>query len=489
MPTLLIRADAGTAIGIGHVMRMLALGQAWRGGGGRVVFVTSSPPRLVERLVREGFDVRDAAALGTSLESLAALALHERCAWIALDGYMFDAAFTAALRRSGLRVLQMDDHAHQPTYNADLLVNQNPGAETLSYAINPDGRLLLGPRYALLRQEFLRHAPVARALEHSPLRILVTFGGADPENFTLRALEVLDKLNLSDLAVMVLVGAANPHRETLVAFARRSALALKFRDNVEDMATCLFEETDVAFASASSTWFELAYAGVPAVLVQTAANQRMLSEAIRRGGEALVLPEYEPHVWSKLLRGWLSDRKESAGVMPGSVVDGRGGRRIMDEMRSACVTLRPATPADKDDLFHWRNHLSVRNCSRQREEIPYADHCRWFSRVLEDPNRFLLIATVGDITLGVIRLDRDRLMDKAEISVYLVPAMQGQGWGVAFMLAGLRWCKRNVGVSRVVAEILPENIRSIRMCEEAGFMRLENELAVDFRAQEVACLS
>jgi UDP-2,4-diacetamido-2,4,6-trideoxy-beta-L-altropyranose hydrolase len=55
---LVIRADANPHIGTGHVMRCLALAQAWQAQGGEVIFVTacSSDP-MRRRLSEEGFQV------------------------------------------------------------------------------------------------------------------------------------------------------------------------------------------------------------------------------------------------------------------------------------------------------------------------------------------------------------------------------------------------------------------------------------------------
>ena len=104
--TLLIRADAYRAIGTGHVMRCIALGQAWKVNGGNVLFTSYCESDVLQsRLNEEGFSyipIQKPHPHPSDLDSITAL-LDNLCATeqrdriiVALDGYHFDGLLPAA---------------------------------------------------------------------------------------------------------------------------------------------------------------------------------------------------------------------------------------------------------------------------------------------------------------------------------------------------------------------------------------------------------
>ena len=57
MDRLIIRADGSSTIGAGHIMRCLALAQAWRSYGGKATFLSyCTSDALCGRIMEGGFD-------------------------------------------------------------------------------------------------------------------------------------------------------------------------------------------------------------------------------------------------------------------------------------------------------------------------------------------------------------------------------------------------------------------------------------------------
>src|ERR1700730_16540434 len=196
---LLIRADAGERIGAGHLMRCLALAQAWLDTGGRAEFLSASMPPLLEaRLVSEQISLTLLSAnAGSDCDAQATVARARQIGarWIVVDGYQFGAKYQQRLKEADCRLLFIDDYGHCDYYCADLILNQNFYAHEDLYARRENyTRLLLGTRHALLRREFWSWKDFRRKIPRVARKLLVTLGGADPCNVAAKVLHALRDL-------------------------------------------------------------------------------------------------------------------------------------------------------------------------------------------------------------------------------------------------------------------------------------------------------
>lgn len=295
--TLLFRVEASAAIGTGHVMRCLALAQAWQTSGGKAIFaVATELGRLQQRVRDEGIAIHLlSVALGSIEDGVKTIALAKQLGanWLVVDGYDFDARYQQQIKAAGLKLLFIDDYGHATHYYADLVLNQNVCADERLYANRePDTQLLLGTRYVLLRQEFLSWQTWQRQIPKIAKKVLVTLGGGDPDNVTLKVINALQQVEVQALEVVVVVGGSNPHYEQLKTVAQQSQVSISLQQNVTNMPE-LMAWADVAIAAGGSTNWELAFMGLPSIIVVLADNQRAIAQKLAELGAAVSLGWHE----------------------------------------------------------------------------------------------------------------------------------------------------------------------------------------------------
>jgi len=263
-------------------------------------------------------------------------------AWVMLDGYHFDEAYQQWVKRMGHQLLVIDDMAHLKHYYADIVLNQNLHAEQLHYSCEPHVRLLLGTKYVLLRREFLTWKDWRRKIPGIARQVLVTLGGGDPDNHTLKVIQALQKVDVSGLEATVVIGATNRHEDKLEKAVRKSSIPIRLVRNAENMPE-LMAWADVAVSAAGSTVWELMFMGVPAILVSVADNQKQIVVSAEAAGVAI-------HV-NPTSAGWT---KKIAEELQMSVLDAKvrstfsyGGRSLVDgvgrtRVLQAIQAMRPA---------------------------------------------------------------------------------------------------------------------------------------------------
>jgi UDP-2,4-diacetamido-2,4,6-trideoxy-beta-L-altropyranose hydrolase len=482
---VLIRSDASPTIGSGHIARLLPLARALRKHGSHVAFACRQlPGHRLDALADEGFQtfalpdrypdedphqaIESMLPWQADIDALAQALEHQTAFdWIIVDHYGLDHHWQAAARRWAPRIAAVDDLATR-TYDVDLLLNQNLSGTPQAYAslLPADCQTLLGPRFAMLRDEFC-----CAAIEIKPQakRVLVNFGGFDAALQTHHAMLAL--ADLHELDVDFVAGAANPAWDRMAAMAADRP-NWRLHSFVSDFYR-LMTDADLFVGAGGGTSWERAAMGLPTICIAVSNNQRPNGEAMALSGAHVYLGPREQVSVEQLRQaiGFVAGNQGLRQSMAGrsrQLVDGRGAQRVAAALAGAVLQVRQASVDDAQLLFDGRNAEAVRRWSLETGEIEWQAHQNWLSASLSNAQRLLLIAETDDGPVGVLRYDLRG--SAAEVSIYLFEGRFGLGWGRALLDRGeafvtARWPQ----LTTITAQVLPANQPSLKVFREAGF--------------------
>lgn len=494
--TLLIRTDASTQIGSGHLMRCLALSQAWQKWGGQSVFVsvcdTESLRRRVQATGAQFVPLQAAHPAASDLQNTLSTARDFRPHWLVLDGYHFDSDYQKALREAGFRLMVIDDTCHLNRYHADILLNQNVTAAKFSYRCEGSTTLLLGTRFVLLRPEF-RSIPLRpRVFDGSGNRVLVTLGGADPCNASLKVVEALEDITAGNLALRIVVGPSNSHTKTLSSKISSLKGSTEVLVNPPDMSE-LMTWADLAVSAAGSTCWELAFMGTPAVVIVTAQNQLGIAEELSRLGvavnmgwaEQVVAPALAATIAELLSAG---SRRTQMSLLGQRLVDGDGVDRVIMHLTGQSIRLRSVREEDRMILWTWANEPAVREESFSSPPIDWDEHLEWFSAKLRDPGcLFLMAVDKEDNPVGQVRFDVcEQKPGEATISVSVASQCRNQGYGTKIIASASQRLWDETPTRAIHAYVKADNTASVVAFSKAGYC---HELLTRVQGQQAVVLT
>lgn len=274
------RVDASETIGAGHGMRCvtLAIGLKQRlkqlGMKADFHFVSTKSAQLLVSLYRQnGFLHSVVDTVDSSVDHIKA------DVWI-VDHYQLDRVFEQTLTNRNLKVMVIDDLANR-MHDCHLLLDTNfleNYKNRYNELVNESCRLLLGPSYAILREEFYALSEVqCKALR----QILICFGGSDPHNMTMFALNALRLLDDNCIEANVVINdnhkARNEISEQIQRINSKTIHKVQLHINSRNMSHLMQTATLMIGAGGSMHW-ERCVIGLPAIIISVADNQRETSQ-------------------------------------------------------------------------------------------------------------------------------------------------------------------------------------------------------------------
>jgi len=480
---ILFRADASPLIGSGHLMRCLALANELQSQGARCAFLVreQSLGQLGDSVKAQGHELlllpggatnaaqqeEDASMCRSALAGLVP------ARWLVVDHYALDARWEKAMRPVANAVMAIDDLANRE-HDADLLLDQNlvPEMEQRYESKLRSGcRQLLGPRYALLRREFWHQVDALRGVGILQPRLLLMFGGADPQALTLRVLRILVAqgwLGEVDVVAGSLFLQLDELRSLLTQLPQARLHVASF-----DIAN-LMRRADLALGSPGVSSWERCCTGLPTIAISQADNQEEIGAALARVGAHLYLGRAEDlgdediRAALQVMCGtpWL---RQAMAIASLRVCDGGGALRVANVLLRSAMQIRPAGITDATLLFTWRNDERTRRQSLNACELNYSAHVDWMTRTLANPDEILLLGLESGVPAACVRFSISG--ERARVSIYTDPARHGQGLGSAALKAASSWLRLVRPELRIIeADVLQDNIASITMFRVAGYI-------------------
>lgn len=338
MKFALVRCDATSSIGGGHVGRCLAIAEELAEAGWRVEFsVGPEATKVFPRLAASNFGIHTfkAGAVADTNNLEACLSAGKRADLIIVDHYEIDWSFERACRRFSDRILVFDD-ATGRLHDCDWLLDAAAESDQPYAGRVPSGaEILYGIRFALVRQEFVKARSTALSRRDGrPVRnILISFGATDPWNASSAVLRALS--GTISCAATIVLSSQGRHIDEV----QRHCAEMGHRLVVDptEMAPLLIE-ADLAIGAPGSAAYERAALGVPSVMVLLAENQRGIAAAISASGAAVLAGELDANLPARLIR-IVSDlcidarKRVEMAHAAASLIDGRAAARVMDVIR------------------------------------------------------------------------------------------------------------------------------------------------------------
>lgn len=277
---IFIRVDGGQKLGLGHVMRGINLAKSLRKESGfKIVFLFKGNSLVKKLLDESGFSY---LALNGENEELK---LYSKRDVFITDSPSLNSFYLKQIKDKVGLLVSVYYGGKRMHYPVDVLINPNLNQSKVS--MNAGTKYCGGGKYAILGEKYVSLFKKRKEISRQVKKILICFGGSDPNDITLRLVKILGRKEFSDLNVYVVAGQGYACLESLkqaIGQARNMKLKIAVRD-----ISALMRRVDLAILSGGVLMHEAGVLGVPSIILCHNAEQNAEARAFHGYGMAFNL--------------------------------------------------------------------------------------------------------------------------------------------------------------------------------------------------------
>lgn len=279
-----IRVDGSSEIGLGHLVRCLALAQMLKNDFEISFVCIRIPDKTKEEILNLNFNLIIIQQENEILDIL------KKNDIVVIDHYQLDLNYHKKIKALNVKVICIDD-IHDKEFDADLIINHAPSANKNNYVSGPDTKYALGIEYALLRPNFLKAAQKVDSKNYNT-NVFVNFGGSDYLNLSEK---VIDKLITFDCVsrIELVIGAANKNYKHL-QFKYKNCKIINIHYAIsEEKIISLLEECYFAIVPSSGMLFEALALNCYTLSSTYINNQETIFNGFKNGNMIFPLNSFE----------------------------------------------------------------------------------------------------------------------------------------------------------------------------------------------------
>ena len=318
-----IRVEMGGKIGSGHFFRCLALAEELKKRKKTVIFLSSNKKEIHDHL-RKKFPYLVLEEKTENKKIQKCKELMNKIKFLIVDLPENEEEYGIKLENYGIALI---NDLGGIKIHSKILINGSIVKKFHKYKIkNINTKSLIGPKYMLIRKEFVENRDKVKITKNPIKNILLTFGGNDDADITSKIL-----LLLNDFNITIVLGPTNRNKQKICKIIKNRSNT-KLVINPKKIAS-LFSKQDLIISSTGITIYELACLGMPTIMIPINSAQKESSKEMEKNvfGEIVDLEKINQKKMKQILSKLDNyvHRKEMSRLGR-KIMDGRGIERITD---------------------------------------------------------------------------------------------------------------------------------------------------------------
>lgn len=220
---------------------------------------------------------------------------------------------------NNIKIINFED-AGEGVLKADLVINALYDNPTVPH-------MKTGYRYYICGKIFLFYKPIK--INETIKRVLISFGGSDPRNYTDRLLEIIKTDEYEDIEFIVVLGKAKKNVQELLKYNKFKNINIIY--DIKNMAE-IMSKCDIAITSRGRTGYELSILGIPSIAIAQNSREEEHGFMSEENGFRYIGLEPNNEVIKKTLDIYINLTKEERRCLQQKLLSfdlTNGRRRIM----------------------------------------------------------------------------------------------------------------------------------------------------------------